>query len=501
MSRMILLLVLSFIALPRFAQAQQGFNTSTDQYRRLNAPVQDNLRSRAVAINEGPMQVMVDLRAAGSDLTSFTVMSRHAKVHMAVLKGAYTGASAARSAQMLGIIGSSNSPLVGQASIISPMINRLYFSLSTEDVELQLSALMAMAMITNANPSLAITSSGSSMTLQDWTLNQFYKIITNDDKPFPLRRAAVMAISSIQSEAAVRKMSQCITKLVADAGDGEDEVFDITDSGMEDKGESGKSLIAALMLGFEDQLDGAGSQRALTMLNYYAQLNTEDRSCKRQWYGSVPIGLLMPRGNDYINTTTLLMGRYSMARMSLPSPTGGGHGGRYVYSRMDETTNDYGRTFRRETGTAACLIPVIEDDDFRCSTRKAFNEMYNDIAFPSGQLSDADNPPVGPVNFDGCLRARTNKIMFELGKELLLGGGIADIAVTGIIKLGARGIRLMSINRAYKVLRLTGSARQASRYANIAGAVGQYEEALLKIYGWYDMEGDIEGWANDIRND
>ena len=67
------------------------------------------------------------LAAAGSDLTSAKVMAAHAKIYGDVIDGKYGGfdSNKRHAAAMLGLLGSSNSPLVGNAAWIKFMLGRV----------------------------------------------------------------------------------------------------------------------------------------------------------------------------------------------------------------------------------------------------------------------------------------------------------------------------------------------------------------------------------------
>jgi hypothetical protein len=233
-------------------------------------------------------------------------------------------------------------------------------------------------------------------------------------------------------------------------------------------------------------------------MKHYALLDTADKSCKARSMHGDPLGLEMNRDASR-NKTTLLMARYLLARESAGavvtrSPYA------VMSSRIVTETNDYGKVFMYERGNAACLIPIIEDDGFECDTRKAFNAKYRALAGSQlHYISAADNPPLEPVNFDNCLKANTNKMMLSIVEEVITGVGIGS-AIKGTIKFAAKGIRLWAINKSYKVMAVTGRAGgKAARYGRLGGAIGQYEETIIKLYEFGETAHDLHGKVQSVN--
>ncbi len=474
----------AFLALGAAAPAcaQPDFGAIIKQQRNTRAAA-DATYVRPVAVNMAPLQVDRALRAAGSDLTRTAVVAGHAKVYADVIDGKYPMADKRSAAAMLGLLGSSNSPLVGDARWMQYISGRLIKAYNgSPGLPVKAAALISLALVAGANYA----------SLGEATLAFLGGVAADDGARFELRRTAVIALASIHKPAAVAKISYLINRLAEADGDGRDEVFEITDKyELEDAGSGARTLQASLMLALEEQLNWEASGQALTALRYYASLSGQ--SCESRWYGDSSLGIKMPKKAG-VNRTTLVMARFMLAQKSRGFRSDISD----VRSHIERTGNGYGRTFLKETGSARCLIPVIEDDGFKCGTRRSFDALYYNMAFPGGMLYDTDNPPVMPVNFDNCVAARTQKLMLNLAADILMGAAIEHLGLVAI-RYGARYLTSWSIDTAYKVVAAGGRLSAANRYAKFGGSIGEYAELTARLWEGYSTATHVQGIVNTTR--
>lgn len=474
--------------------AQYDFSAAINKERaNYNIQAADATYTKPVQVNPAALaslDVNQALAAAGSDLTSAKVMASHAKIYADVIDGKYGGllSNKRHAVAMLGLLGSSNSPLVGNAAWIKFMLGRVLKTYSgASDLDTQATALVSMALIGGANYSMAAPPSGfySASTVGEGTLNFLAGVVSNKDLKFNLRRAGVMALTAMHKNAAVAKITGLINLLADRDGDDKDKVFEITNKGeVEDYGNDDETLQASLMLALEEQLQNGAKDAALVALEYYATLSGV--SCDRRWYAGSSMGIKMPEKTG-VNKTTLLMARHILATRT-----------KLVGSAISQTQNGSGKFFYKEVGPASCLIPVFEDESFKCATRKSFHSLYEARSAMPDLLYQPGNGPGLPYSFDNCLNARTQKLMFNIAADVLLGAAIEHLGLVAI-RFGARYISSWSIDKAYKVVAMGGKLSTANKYAKFGGSIGEYGEITAHLWETYHSVSGVNGMVNTTR--
>ena len=170
------------------------------------------------------------LKQAGNAKT-FAGASAHADAHMSVLKGGVIGEPSSKAIMFLGLLGTGDSPLVGNADKIRTIYSAIYAyyfkgtrpqtyisspgtkvpqETKASDNDKQ-QAVIAIGLIANANYSIPLPYTDK--TLGSDALNFLYKVIVDEKESFATRRAAVIAMSSIQKASAAEMLSKCITAL------------------------------------------------------------------------------------------------------------------------------------------------------------------------------------------------------------------------------------------------------------------------------------------------
>jgi len=173
-----------------------------------------------------------------------------------------------------------------------------------------------------------------------------------------------------------------------------------------------------------------------------------------------------------------------------------------IFSRIKYTKNAYGKVFIEESGTARCLIPIIEDKKvpslspggtFSNETRREFYRLYR--PYVPAQVFATGNPPAGPVSFDNCLQANTERIMMELASNIFLGAAVEKAGIYAI-RGAARWLSNRTLTRAYKIMIKggRGSLSASNKMAKFGGSIAEYGEFTVKMFELNQTRKDIEGW-------
>lgn len=447
MKKIIALFVLSFIPAVTFAQNFDIEKNKMMIERKAYTAAQDNTRvvtnvKAALGTDTGFAKM---LEAAGTNLKSPKDAANHAYLHIGILTGKYFGETKKDAIVSLSLLGSGDSPLVGNAKVIGSILTTLnnFYTKNKGNTEENCEIMLAIGLIANANYSLQVTEG----TVGSLALKSLYQAVVNEKEEASVRRSAIVSLASMETPEAVTKISSCITainkeigtlsKMWNNADDGF--VFDSKSGELSDNGDdSDNSIVTTLMLALDTQLDGKAKSKALSYLNWYAGLSYRDK-----YYHRIRNDYEAKGGSE----TTYLAALYILA-----------HRSNFKHSYLTSDVK-YSRIGNRgvyiETGTSQKLVPIIEKQDgpgsYECYTRRAFNEAYHQVAFQffrQGQMwSGNEQPPIQPCSFDNCLKQKTNKVMFEV-TAMLLSGGVDGLIAKVVIKSAAKRLAAQALSRA-----------------------------------------------------
>lgn len=473
MKKIIALFALFFIPAAAFAQ---NFDIEKNKYmieKKANVAAQDKTRvvNHAISMQEEKTTVAKMLENAGTDMTSFNVAANHANIHINVLNGKYFGEKKTDAIVSLSLLSSGDSALVGNSQAIGAILNNLtkYYIKGTATDEEKCEIMLAIGFLANANYNVSYQGS----TVGALALTGLYKVVVNPDEKASVRRSAIVALASIEKEAAVTKISSCISAINKEIGvfskawNDADEAFVFDSKGnLSDNGkDSDNAIVTALMLALEAQMDGAAKNKAIGLLKWYAGLTY---NCK--YYHQMRRDYESKGGSE----TTYLAALYILGSKSTfnDSP--------YLKSNV-VLSHVNGRAVNTETGNAMKLLPIIEKEDgYECYTRRAFQEVYKTVAFQfthTGQIYETGKPPVQPYYFDNCMKQKTDKIMMEITTSLLL-GGVDGVIAKVVIKSAAKKLAMQAVGRAmYAAVTGTKTAKAASA---VSTAMATYSERILQ---------------------
>ena len=384
------------------------------------------------------------LKQAGNAKT-FTGASAHANAHMSVLKGGVIGEPAHKAIMFLGLLGTGDSPLVGNADKIRAIYSAIYSyyfkgtrpqtyisapgtkvpqETKASDKDKQ-QAVIAIGLIANANYSIPLPYTADK-TIGSDALSFLYKVIVDEKESFATRRAAVIAMSSIQNSSAAEMLSKCVTALNKKTKNIADKNFVFDKRTLSDKGTGNEALVTALMIGLDSELDGAGKDKALNLLKFYAGIRSAEQ-LKYTNYNALSAHTNYTSNGG--NTATYLASLYLLASR------------RYIPSKIEHPTP---QAYVEKMPQSQKIIKVIENwghpifSEYECYTRRAFQEEYNIYSgWGQGLIYETGKPPFGPYSFDNCMQQKTEKMTFELIKFFVL-GGLESKAISVSIKVGAR---------------------------------------------------------------
>ena len=218
MKKIIALFVLSFIPAVAFAQNFDIEKNKMMIERKAYTAAQDNTRvvtnvKASIGDNTGFAKM---LEAAGSNLKSHKDAANHANLHIGILSGKYFGEKRTDAILSLALLGSGDSPLVGNQQAIGAILktlNSFYVrgvKSGTATAEEKCELVLAAALIAGANFNLPMQES----TVGALALHSIYQVITNDKEEFNVRRTAILAMAAIENTATVDKISSAMPKVV-----------------------------------------------------------------------------------------------------------------------------------------------------------------------------------------------------------------------------------------------------------------------------------------------
>lgn len=508
MKKIIALFALFFIPAGVFAQ---NFDIEKNKYmieKKAYTAVQDNTRvvsnvRTSISDNTGFAKM---LESAGTNLKSHKDAANHANLHIGILSGKYLGEKKTDAILSLSLLGSGDSPLVGNQQAIGAILktlNSFYVrgvknGTATDEEKCELA--LAVALIAGANFNLPMQGSTVGNTVGALALHSLYQVITNDKEEFNVRRTAILAMAAIENTATVDKISSAITKLVSETGfftktfSSADKafVFDAKTGDLSDTGDSDAALITALILALDtlsESKNKSVSNAAISKLKWYAGLTY---NCKH--YNQM--ANYEPKGNK----TTYMAALYILGNKGGTAPSGYYMpGSMYLKSKIT-----YHRVYNRgayvEEENSMKLLPLIETEQNECYTRRAFEDTYKAIA--GHALSDRlwsgdEQPPYLPYHFDNCLKQKTDKIMLEITTNLLL-GGVDGVVAKVVIKAAAKKLAMQAIGRAmYAAVQGTKRAKILSAAST---ATATYSERILQgVFNIHSTYGNVKLGADVLK--
>ena len=500
MKKIIALFALFFIPSAAFAQ---NFDIEKNKYmieKKAYTAAQDNTRvvtnvRASLTDNTGFAKM---LEAAGTNLKSPKDAANHANLHIGILSGKYFGEKKTDAILSLSLLGSGDSPLVGNQQVIGSMLkalNSFYIKGNATDEE-KCELALGVALIAGANFNVPMLGS----TVGALALKSLYQVIANENEEFNVRRTAILAMAAIENPATVEKVSSAITKLVSEMGffsknfSSADKafVFDAKTGDLSDKGDSDAALITALVLALDslsEAKDKSVSNAAISKLKWYAGLTY---NCKHYHQ----MANYEPKGNK----TTYMAALYILGNKGGTTPSGFYMpGSMYLKSKIT-----YHRVYNRgayvEEENSMKLLPLIETEQNECYTRRAFEDTYKAIA--GHALSDRlwsgdEQPPYLPYHFDNCLKQKTDKIMLEITTSLLM-GGVDGVVAKVVIKAAAKRLAMQAIGRAmYAAVQGTKGAKILSAAST---ATATYSERILQgVFQIHSTYGNIKLGADVLK--
>ena len=418
-------------------------------------------------------EIQAMFKSAGTNLMEYGTAAKHANIHLNVIRGKYKFESRMNAIAALGMLGTGNSPLVGKKqpinAIFTSLLNHYAKIVSkTDDISVaeKYKIIIAAGLIANANYNVPMQNS----TVGRIALNLFYKAIVNEKETKDVKRAAVIALGSIQRPEAVSKIAQCISEINGRASflskktSSPDGAFDFDKNGVLSVKDvdNDRALVTSLVLALESlsESDNANAKnKALSLLRFYAGLPWRTR-----YYHEM--GGYEEKGG---NKVTYYASLYILGKKS---HLGGGE----LTSKIVSETRA-GRNYLVETGTAKKLIPVIEQQNFNCYTRTAYRDVYENILgeriYATGSFQ--------PYSFDNCLKEKTDAVMLEI-TFALLGGGVDYAIGKVVVKSAAKRLALQAVGAA--AIGAANSAVHGEDWGSIKkaaakGAIATYAVEIL----------------------
>lgn len=419
------------------AAAQQDFSSNLNSIQQQYVTPQDNTRVQTYI---PPVASPQPVSQPGSADYLFKIygqdFNKHAGWHMELLSlyrhGGYKGAKppkgdALASIKALSMLGAGGQPLVSGDSLYwlpRQLSDAMKYG---ADKEVRGSAALALGVV------LAGKAAGFSQPL----LDDLASTVSYESEEFEVRRFAVMALAGSGQKYAVGKLVLCAKRSSA--------AHDFIGRGKfrYEEDESSWSLEASIIKALEAMLARAEtSAEALAALKYFAHLYNS--TC-----GNFTV-IKLPE-DEGIDETLLVNARLVLAQ--------GGAGKRHLFTNRDNP----------ETGSAKCLLPIINDGDL-CELRRTaaglFRGIHGDVISAQGSYVEGGAD---------CNELYTNKIILEFSKIYLTGLGTGAL-VKGAISVSVKGLQVVA----------------GIQYA---AKVAQYKKFMGMAYGYYEKADRIKDYT------
>lgn len=370
--------------------------------------------------------------------------NKHADWHMQLLSlyrhGGVNGIKPSKKAALvsikaLSLLGSGAAPMVTSADLLYWLPRQLSDVMKYgPDPEVRGAASLALGVVL-----VGKTAGFSKDMIDDLAFTMAYK-----DEEFSNRRFAVMALAGSRQKYAVVKLAEYARRSAA--------AHDFIGRGKFrfEEDETSWSLEASVIKAFESMLESPGTApEALAALRYFADLSPN--TC-----GDLT-AIRLPADKN-IDETLMVNARLVLAQ------NGAGVGQRYLSSNRDFP----------ETGTARCLLPIVNDGDLcglRTKASNLFREIHGDVISQTGHYV--------PGQAD-CTELITNKVMMEFA-VIYLGSIGSTVLIDGAINI-AKGMHVVAMSgNALKVMQYKKYLDMGYKALDAASEINNYNR-LIKAY-------------------